>query len=137
MKAKRKVPWKWLTPILASVLILVLFKLVFLIGYVPTASMEPTIEKGSYIVGIRIFSELEVGDIIIFERDGELLVKRIAAVGGAVVERNGTSVAVPEDCFYVLGDNAGNSYDSRYWEDPFVPMGNVIGNLLCILSTFR
>ena len=137
MKGKRKRSWGWLIPVLASVLILVLFRLVLLIGYVPTESMEPTIEKGSYIVGIRIFPELKVGDIIIFERDGELLVKRIAAVGGEVVERNGVGIAVPEGCFYVLGDNAENSYDSRYWEDPFVSAGDVKGNLLCILSASR
>lgn len=126
MKAKRQISWKWLIPFLASVLILILFKLVFLIGYVPTASMEPTIERGSYIVGIRIFSELEVGDIIIFEHEGELLVKRIAAVPGDIVERNGTFLVVPEGCYYVLGDNADNSCDSRYWEKPYIQKQNVV-----------
>lgn len=67
------------------------------------ASMEPTIEKGSYIVGIRIFSELEVGDIIIFRHDGKLLVKRIAAVAGETVENNGCCMTVPDDYYYVLG----------------------------------
>ena len=72
--------YKWLIPVLITAFIFILFKLVFLIGYVPTESMEPTIKKGSYIVGIRLFSELETGDIIIFRHDEKLLVKRIAAV---------------------------------------------------------
>lgn len=130
MKAKREISWKWLIPVLASVLILILFKLVFLIGYVPTASMEPTIEKGSYIVGIRIFSELEVGDVIIFEHDGKLLVKRIAAVEGEIVLRNGVSLTVPEKSYYVLGDNAENSYDSRYWEEPFVQAEDIVAKVI-------
>ena len=130
MKAKREISWKWLIPVLASVLILILFKLVFLIGYVPTASMEPTIEKGSYIMGIRIFSELEVGDVIIFEHDGKLLVKRIAAVEGEIVLRNGVSLTVPEKSYYVLGDNAENSYDSRYWEEPFVQAEDIVAKVI-------
>lgn len=129
MKGKKKKLWKWLIPVSASVLIFILCKLVFLIGYVPTESMEPTIEKGSYIVGIRIFSELQVGDIIIFRHDGKLLVKRVAAVAGETVERDGNYIEIPESCFYVLGDNAQASYDSRYWENPFVKAEDIIAKL--------
>lgn len=129
MKGKEKKIWKWLIPAAASVLIFILCKSVFLIGYVPTESMEPTIEKGSYIVGIRIFSELKVGDIIIFRHDGKLLVKRIAAVAGETVERNDGCIVIPESCFYVLGDNAKASHDSRYWENPFVKVEDIIAKL--------
>lgn len=127
---KEKKIWKWLIPAAASVLILILCKAVFLIGYVPTESMEPTIEKGSYIVGIRIFSELEVGDIIIFRHDGKLLVKRIAAVAGEMIERDGVCMTVPDDYYYVLGDNTENSFDSRYWEEPFVWENHIIAKLI-------
>ena len=34
---------------------------------------------------------------------------------------------VPEDKYFVLGDNRRNSYDSRTWSDPFVPGDNIIG----------
>ena len=60
-------------------------KAVFLFGYVPTASMEPTLPEGSYILGLRIYGELEKGDIIIFKHDGKLLVKRIAALPGEAI----------------------------------------------------
>ena len=121
---------KWLIPVVVTVAILILLKLVFLIGYVPTESMEPTIEKGSYIVGTRIFSDLEVGDVIIFRHDGKLLVKRIAAAEGDMVERNGVQLTVPSGCYYVLGDNADNSYDARYWAEPFINERTVVAKLI-------
>ena len=67
---------------------------------------------------------------MVFSRhDGKLLVKRIAAVGGGYVERNGEFLLVPEGCYYVLGDNAGNSLDSRYWEEPFVKEEEIVAKL--------
>jgi signal peptidase I len=37
---------------------------------------------------------------------------------------------VPQDCYFVLGDNRDDSYDSRYWG--FVPRENVVGRPLMI-----
>lgn len=37
---------------------------------------------------------------------------------------------VPEDCYFVLGDNRDDSYDSRYWG--FVPRENIEGRPLVI-----
>lgn len=120
---------KWLFSAIAMLLTFILLKCVLLIGYVPTESMEPTLERGSYIIGCRLYSELESGDIIIFRHDGKLLVKRIAAVEGDTIERNGIRMTVPEGCYYVLGDNADNSYDSRYWLNPFVSKDDVVAKL--------
>ena len=112
-----------------SLITVILLKSVFLFGYVPTASMEPTLPKGSYVIGLRLYTDLEKGDIIIFRHDGKLLVKRIAAVAGEYVERNGEFLLVPEECYYVLGDNAENSLDSRYWEEPFVREKDIVAKL--------
>ena len=109
-----------LIPAVCALITVLLFQTVFLIGYVPSSSMEPTLKKDSLIFGLRIHGELHDGDIIIFRHDGKLLVKRIAAGPGETVEHNGQTLTIPADCYYVLGDNAENSLDSRYWTQPFV-----------------
>lgn len=55
--------------------------------------------------------------------------KRIAAAGGDVVECKGQQLTVPEECFYMLGDNKGNSIDSRIWEEPCVEECDIIAVL--------
>lgn len=128
MKQKKKSIW--LVPVAVTLVTLFLLKSVFLIGYVPTASMGPTIKQGSFVVGLRFYGKLERGDIIIFRHDGKLLVKRIAAVGGESVRWGEGLLCVPEAAYYVLGDNADNSNDSRHWEDPFVSREYVEGKLI-------
>lgn len=74
--------------------VFLLLRFIFLIGYVPTESMEPTLHQGCYILGIRCCGDLETGDIAIFEHNGRLLVKRIAAVGGEAIVHAGQELIV-------------------------------------------
>lgn len=119
-----------MVPVLCAAAVFLLLRFFFIFGYVPTESMEPTLEKGSYILGVRIYGELKTGDIVIFEHEGRLLVKRIAGSPGEMVEHNGQSVLVPENSFYMLGDKAANSFDSRFWETPFISRRNVVARLI-------
>lgn len=139
---KRWFRW-WMIPVGISILIWTLFHIVLMAGYVPSESMEPALKKGSYLIALRIYPSLETGDIIIFRRDGRLLVKRIAAVGGDTIDlgeltyapgwmipkRDKDVVVVPEGCFFVMGDNAENSFDSRYWEDMFEKEADVVARV--------
>lgn len=56
---------------------------------------------------------------------------------GDTIERNGVSLTVPEGCYYMFGDNADNSYDSRYWDEPFVSEEDVITNPGSCGATFQ
>lgn len=139
--------WKrvrtWLVPVCLTLLVFLLLRCVLLIGYVPSASMEPTLKENSFIIGTRIYSDLSVGDIVVFRHDGVLMVKRIAAGPGDVIDlsqisfmenlvppdRGWECIAVPEGCYYLLGDNQSDSLDSRYWNEPFVASADIVAKL--------
>lgn len=44
--------------------------------------------------------------------------------------KEGQAIKVPEDAYYVLGDNSSSSQDSRYWG--FVPKKNLLGKAVLI-----
>ena len=91
-----------------------------------------------------MFGELHRGEIVIFRREGKLLVKRIAALPGDKVyiddDLSTTSVnqyiahsrtfTVPEGQFFLLGDNSTDSNDGRFWDPPFIPECDIIAVLL-------
>lgn len=102
-----------------------------------------------------LFSEPERGDIVVFQHkcyEGEdtmTLVKRIIGLPGDTVtvadgkvfingiyleedylnepsEGNYGPYIVPEDSYFVMGDNRGVSDDARYWDYPYVSKDEII-----------
>ncbi len=129
---------KYLIPMLIAAAIFIVFKLILFIGYVPTSSMEPTLSSESLILGYRAFKTVKTGDIIVFRRNGRLHVKRVAAGPKEIVDLDALDyitgleqcrygkITVPENCYFVLGDNSSESYDSRYWDNPFVLKEDIV-----------
>lgn len=60
----------------------------------------------------------------------KLLIKRIAAKEGDMVEHKWGKLYIPDDKHYVMGDSEEFSEDSHLWEDPFINSGSVIAIIL-------
>ena len=104
----------------------------------------------------------ERGEVVTFWSDemGKLLVKRVIGLPGdeisfsggyvyingqrleedyldqqgGTISPNQTSFTVPEGCLFFLGDNRSGSNDARYWEESYIPVGNVKAHVLLAIS---
>lgn len=133
----------------AFLLALFINKFIILNEEIPSGSMENTIMTGDRVFTYRqayLFSDPKRGDIIVFPfPDDESVdyIKRIIGLPGETVEGKDGLVyidgepleesyvkeeinedfgpfEVPEDSYFMMGDNRNDSADSRYWNDPFV-----------------
>jgi signal peptidase I len=119
---------------LAVAALLKLFVIDFMIA--DGRSMLPTIRPGFVLVVNRLaygwrwpfgsgyalrWAAPKSGDLVVFVApDGRTAVKRYAS----------TTAAAPDDDFYALGDNAGESWDSRSYGP--VPIDAILGKIMGI-----
>ncbi|AER66259.1 signal peptidase I [Thermovirga lienii DSM 17291] len=142
------------TVLWALVLALILRYFVVQAFWIPSGSMIPTLVPGDRVLVSKFwyhFQPPKRGQIVVFKypldpkRD---FIKRVIGLPGEVVSMeegvvyidgeplaepyvknhdsfNMKPVRVPENAYFVMGDNRPNSQDSRFWG--FVPKENLIG----------
>lgn len=104
-----------------------------------------------------LFSSPKRGDVIVFkfpDDEKQKFTKRIIGLPGEKVEIkdgkvyindspnplnepyvNGTVTGdygpynVPKDCYFMLGDNRGDSLDSRFWENTYLKRNKILGEI--------
>lgn len=146
---------EWIMPIaLALGIWLILNKFVFInVTLPPSGSMIPTLNNNDRLIASRVWDKdsIKRGDILIFKSEelNELLIKRLIGLPGdhieimnGVVSVNGEKLNedyvknnkeytgvfdVPEDKLFFLGDNRKGSYDSRYWNNPYIDKSCIEG----------
>lgn len=125
---------------------------------VENISMKPTLQPGELLLVNKLAYKIgnpQHGDVIVFHYPGnpaEDYIKRLIGLPGDEVKVEGGMVyvngqpldepyisappsyrgiwEVPEDSFFVLGDNRNQSSDSHSWG--FVPLENVVGKALIV-----
>lgn len=146
------------------IIITLLYNFVFFVIEVPSASMYPTIKIGDRIITTRIndSSSIKRGDILVFYSDelNETMVKRVIGLPNDKIEINSDGMVsvnniklnetyvkypdnlkgsfnVPDGEYFFLGDYRKHSYDSRKWDNPFIPEDKILVQAKFIIFPFN
>jgi signal peptidase I len=129
----------------------------------PSSSMEPTLLQGEkFTVEMHSFQPSR-GDLVVFQHEGFLIVKRVIGIGGDIVEGRDSQVTVngkaqheayiqhigpakgslgefgpakvPDGQLFVVGDNRDYSLDSRDSQFGLVSVSDVKGKPLKVVAS--
>ncbi|MBE5966400.1 MAG: signal peptidase I [Lachnospiraceae bacterium] len=155
---KEVISWVMVLVIAVAIAFLINRFVIFKVS-VPTGSMENTILVDDKVITFRLsylFSDPERGDIVVFpfpDNEKEDYIKRIIGLPGETVEgkaglvyingepleepyvreainRDFGPYEVPEDHYFMMGDNRNESQDSRYWDNKFLERKKIKGKAL-------
>lgn len=145
--------------LMASAAIIILVAFCVENSTVASGSMEPTLMTGDHVVFNRLaytVAEIQRGDIISFNSQeyNKNMGKRVIGIAGDHIEFHDGYVFingalciepyleedvetncskefdVPEGCVFVMGDNREQSTDSRFFNNPYIPVEDIVGKYL-------
>lgn len=146
-----------LQPLAIAIALALLVRAAVRIYTIPTASMEPTLAAGDHIVVTPYLfgAAPQRGHVVVFRTGSEVFVKRVVAAPGDLLDSRlgrarvgGYTLAepyllrpaatgsipaqvIPASSYFVMGDNRGDSFDSRSWG--VVPREQIVGRARLIL----
>lgn len=149
--------------VIVFIAVYITFHYILMLGRIPSESMEPTLMVHDWTLGSRIAyrsREPERGDKVIFysHEKEESMCKRVIGLPGETVSFAGgyvyidgerldesaylgedvmteceDSFEVPEDCYFMLGDNREVSLDSRFWYDPYIHREDIQSKIFLVI----
>ncbi|WP_407703073.1 signal peptidase I [Virgibacillus tibetensis] len=158
--------FEWAKAIIIAVLIAFFIRsFIFATSIVEGESMNPTLESGERVIfnkAIYLINEPSRGDIVIIQRPFKNYVKRVIALPGETIEINGSNlfingdkyeqsflgedaqrrtgnfgpIHIPENSYFVMGDNRAISKDSRNGLG-FIDEDDIIGRSEFIIFPFN
>lgn len=144
----------------AAAVIVLVCNFIFPVFRITGSGMEPTLSKGQTVLCSKS-SDIKKGDIIAFYHNKKVLIKRVIAVSGDIVnisddgtvELNGKKLdepyiskssagecdilrpfTVPDSRYFVMGDERETSVDSRSTAVGCVAEENIIGKVYFIVT---
>lgn len=157
---------EWATSIAVAVIIAVLIRsFIFEFVYVNQTSMFPTLKQNDKICFVKVaylFDPPQRGDIVIVDvkNSADNYVKRVIGLSGETIEVKSSKVyidgillqedyladgleyddfspvRIPDDCYFVMGDNRPVSEDSRSENVGFINKKSVLGKVIFRLKPF-
>lgn len=152
--------FSWIRAILFAIVIaLTINNYILVNASVTSGSMENTIMIGNRLIANRLAytsTQPQRGDIVVFkfpDDESKIFIKRVVGLPGesisgkdgqvyingqALEESYVTSMLsedfgpfmIPDDSYFLMGDNRSISFDARYWNNKFVKSDKILGKAL-------